>query len=74
MNFNIPSIPNISVPKFENPLEAKTNCKHLSYCEKLQIITDDCLIGANLTRRCRQPEFANIILLSKLLDQSQNKE
>lgn len=58
----------LNVPNFNNPLEAKSNCDHVSFCEKLGIVTDDCMRGANSVRRCKQGELANIILLSKILD------
>jgi len=56
------------IPKFNNPLEAKSNCSQLSYCENIGIVTDDCLRGANSVRRCNQGQFAQITLLSKILD------
>lgn len=53
---------------FSNPLEAKNDCDHLSTCKKLEITTNDCLRGANSVRRCNQGQFAQITLLSKILD------
>ena len=58
---------NLNMPNPNNALKAKRNCEHYSFCEKLAITTDDCMTGANINRRCSQGEYANIILLSKIL-------
>lgn len=57
-------------PKITHPtdlLKAKDDCEHIEFCRKLDIITDDCLIGANSVRRCRQGEYAQIRLLATIL-------
>lgn len=53
----------------ENPFEARKDCEQLAYCSILKITTENCFIGANIDKRCRQSEMACIILLSKIIDQ-----
>lgn len=58
----------MGIGNFNNPLEAKNDCSHLSICKELGINTNDCYSGANSVRRCNQGQYAQIILLSKILD------
>jgi len=57
----------------ENPFEARGDCAQLAVCSKLGITTQNCFTGAYIDRRCTQSEFANIVLLSKILDRMQDK-
>jgi hypothetical protein len=57
----------LQLPDFEDILVADKDCEHFGFCNKLGITTDDCKAGAK-TIRCSQGDFAQIKLLSRLLD------
>ena len=63
MNFNIPKQPSF---------ETQSNCMHLSFCEQLGITTNDCFSGVHPAKRCTQGDFAQIKMLSKILDRLEN--
>lgn len=47
----------------------KSNCEHLGFCSKLDVVTADCRAGASPVYRCRQGDFAQIQLLSRILQE-----
>jgi len=57
--FKPPQIPSI---------ETDNDCEHISFCEKLDIITRFCYRGVHPMRRCTQGQFAQIKILLKILD------
>jgi hypothetical protein len=57
-----------NMPQMKNPLEGDSSCEHFNFFEKLGVTTRECLRGANLARRCNQANYAQIILLSNILD------
>ncbi len=62
----------MSIGGFRTPqmpsINTESNCEHISFCEKLDIVTGDCFSGVHPTRRCNQGQFAQIKILSKILD------
>lgn len=63
MDFNM-RIPEITVPDFSE----EEDCEHISFCSKLGIITSDCRAGAHPRYRCTQGDYAQIQLLSRILE------
>lgn len=59
MDFNMPKMPSINI---------QSDCKHLSACQQIDIATEDCFRDVHPTKRCNQGQFAQIILLSRILD------
>lgn len=59
---------NFRVPEVKNPAITESDCSHYSYCKSLGITTNDCLDGASYVRRCNQGNFAQIQLLSKIIE------
>lgn len=49
-------------------IRSKVDCKHLEFCSNLGITTNECKAGAKSARRCTQGQYAQIVLLSKLLE------
>jgi len=52
--------------------ETQSDCINLSFCEQQNITTADCMRGAHPTKRCTQGDFAQIKILSKILDRLEN--
>jgi len=57
--FRMPQIPSI---------ETDSDCEHIPICEKLDIITKDCFRGVHPMRRCNQGQYAQIKILSMILN------
>ena len=64
MNLNLPKQPSF---------ETQSDCNNLSFCEQLDITTDDCFSGVHPAKRCTQGDFAQIKMLSKILDRLENQ-